>query len=129
MKKSAAIISFMTAVSSLFFTGAIAENLVIPLPEETTVEKTEAVYQCGSEKVGATYLTTGDVGLVRIAFAGRIIVASSVISGSGAKYQGGCLRLVVQGRRGRSLRSDGGPADAEAAALRGYQILSDMLAA
>ncbi|MCZ7447571.1 MliC family protein [Agrobacterium rhizogenes] len=88
MKKFAAVpclavFAFSTA------TGALAEDLVIPLPKDTAVEKVETTYQCAAERVEAVYFNAGDVSLVRLGFKDGMTIAANVISGSGAKYQGG----------------------------------------
>ncbi|MFK0384547.1 MliC family protein [Agrobacterium sp. NPDC090273] len=88
MKRSAAIALITIMLSPLVVTSVMAEDIIIPLPETTSVEKIESAYQCGQEKVVATYLNAGNISLVRIAFADRIIVASNVMAASGAKYQG-----------------------------------------
>ncbi|WLD95627.1 MliC family protein [Agrobacterium leguminum] len=70
-------------------TGAMAEELVIPLPKDTTVEKVDTVYQCAADKVEAVYFNAGEISLVRLGLKDGVTVAANVISGSGAKYQGG----------------------------------------
>ncbi|MFS8122230.1 MliC family protein [Rhizobium sp. BR 250] len=87
MKKSVAATSLAFFLS--IATGALAEDLVIPLPNDTTVEKVENVYQCGADRVEAVYFNAGDVSLVRLGLKDGVTVAANVISGSGAKYQGG----------------------------------------
>jgi len=70
-------------------TGAVAEDLVIPLPKDSAVEKVETTYQCAADRVEAVYFNAGDVSLVRLGLKDGVTVAANVISGSGAKYQGG----------------------------------------
>ena len=88
MKKSVAatcLAAFFTSIA----TGAMAEDLVIPLPKDTTVEKVETVYQCAADKVEAVYFNAGEISLVRLGLKDGVTVAANVISGSGARYQGG----------------------------------------
>lgn len=88
MKKSVAatcLAAFFTSIA----TGAMAEDLVIPLPKDTAVEKVETVYQCAADKVEAVYFNAGEISLVRLGLKDGVTVAANVISGSGAKYQGG----------------------------------------
>ncbi|WP_142779425.1 MliC family protein [Agrobacterium sp. T29] len=88
MKKSVAA-TCLAAFSMSVATGAMAEELVIPLPNGTTVEKVETVYQCAADKVEAVYFNAGEISLVRLGLKDGVTVAANVISGSGAKYQGG----------------------------------------
>jgi membrane-bound inhibitor of C-type lysozyme len=88
MKKSVAA-TCLAAFSMSVATGAMAEELVIPLPNDTTVEKVETGYQCGADKVEAVYFNAGEISLVRLGLKDGVTVAANVISGSGAKYQGG----------------------------------------
>ncbi|CUX14994.1 MULTISPECIES: MliC family protein [Rhizobium/Agrobacterium group] len=88
MKKSVAA-TCLAAFSMSVATGAMAEELVIPLPKDTTVEKVETVYQCATDKVEAVYFNAGEISLVRLGLKDGVTVAANVISGSGAKYQGG----------------------------------------
>ncbi|PZP43145.1 MAG: hypothetical protein DI595_21510 [Agrobacterium fabrum] len=88
MKKSVAAICLATFAMSVA-TGAMAEDMVIPLPDGTTVEKVETVYQCAADRVEAVYFNAGDVSLVWLRLKDGVTVAANVISGSGAKYQGG----------------------------------------
>ena len=50
MKKSVAAL-YLAALSLPAASSALAEDLVIPLPGDTTVEKNDAVYRCGAETV------------------------------------------------------------------------------
>ncbi|MGI8397852.1 MliC family protein [Agrobacterium deltaense] len=88
MKKSVAA-TCLAAFSMSVATGAMAEDLVIPLPNDTTVEKVETVYQCAGDKVEAVYFNAGEISLVRLGLKDGVTVAANVIAGSGAKYQGG----------------------------------------
>ncbi|MBB4402142.1 MULTISPECIES: MliC family protein [Rhizobium/Agrobacterium group] len=88
MKKSVAA-TCLAAFSMSVATGAMAGELVIPLPKDTTVEKVETVYQCATDKVEAVYFNAGEISLVRLGLKDGVTVAANVISGSGVKYQGG----------------------------------------
>ena len=88
MKKSVAA-TCLAAFSMSVATGAMAEELVIPLPNDTTVEKVETVYQCAADKVEAVYFNAGEISLVRLGLKDGVTVAANAIAGSGAKYQGG----------------------------------------
>ncbi len=70
-------------------TPLLADDIAIPMPGDTKVSHVDANYQCGGERVGVSYINAGSVGLARLSLGNTIIVASSVIAGSGAKYAGG----------------------------------------
>ena len=88
MKESLAVMCF-TVLSLSAASSALAEDLVIPLPKDTTVEKIETAYQCAADKIEATYFNAGDISLVRLGLKDGVVVAANVVSGSGARYQGG----------------------------------------
>ncbi|KAA3497912.1 hypothetical protein DXM27_17480 [Rhizobium rhizogenes] len=88
MRKSIAV-TCLAILSSPVASSALAEDLVISLPKDTTIEKVEAVYQCAADTVEAGYFNAGDISLVRLGLKDGVIVAANVISGSGARYQGG----------------------------------------
>ncbi len=88
MRKTVALPCLATFVLSIA-ADALAEDLVIPLPKGTAVEKVETIYQCAADRVEAVYFNAGDVSLVRLGLKDGVTVAANVISGSGAKYQGG----------------------------------------
>lgn len=119
MRKSIAI-TCLAILSSAVASSALADDLVIPLPKDTTIEKVEAVYQCAADTVDAVYFNAGDISLVRLGLKDGVLVAANVISGSGARYQGGVHVWWSKGG-GRSLRSDGGSGDEEAGSLRGKE--------
>ena len=99
MKKSVAA-TCLAACSMSVATGAMAEELVIPLPNDTTVEKVETLYQCAADKVEAVYFNAGEISLVRLGLKDGVTVAANVISGSGAKYQGGIYVWWSKGEQG-----------------------------
>ncbi|MFK3776739.1 MliC family protein [Agrobacterium sp. NPDC089420] len=88
MKKSLVALC-LAGMSAPFASAALAGDLVIPLPKGTTVEKTKVVYRCADETVEALYLNAGDISLVRLRLKDGVVIAANVMSGSGAKYQGG----------------------------------------
>ncbi|NTJ42676.1 hypothetical protein G6L28_08715 [Agrobacterium larrymoorei] len=66
-----------------------ADDITLPMPGDTKVEQVTARYQCGAEVVSVVYINAGSVNLARLEMGNTIIVASSIISASGAKYAGG----------------------------------------
>ncbi|MCZ7488577.1 MliC family protein [Rhizobium rhizogenes] len=88
MRKSIAI-TCLAILSPMVASSALAEDLVIPLPKDATIQKVEAVYQCAADTVDAVYFNAGDISLVRLGLKDGVLVAANVISGSGARYQGG----------------------------------------
>ncbi|WP_234881784.1 MliC family protein [Agrobacterium larrymoorei] len=79
----------MASIISMTATPLLADDITIPMPADTKVEHVDATYQCGQEKVTVTYINAGSVNLARLGMGDTIIVASSVIAASGAKYAGG----------------------------------------
>lgn len=79
----------LTVTALAIGTPLRADDITIPMPGETKVEQVNASYQCGSEVVSVVYMNAGSVNLARITMGNTIIVASNVISASGAKYAGG----------------------------------------
>lgn len=81
---------------SIFFGAAVlaaaplhAVEIVIPLAEGTAVEANEVRYGCGDRELTVTYINAGTVSLATMEIDGETLVASSVVSGSGARYAGG----------------------------------------
>jgi membrane-bound inhibitor of C-type lysozyme len=70
-------------------TSVFADDITISMPADTKAEHVDATYQCGSEKVSVTYINAGSVNLARLSIGNAVIIASNVISASGAKYVGG----------------------------------------
>ena len=66
-----------------------AAEIVIPVAEGVTVEANEVLYDCGDRKLTVTYINAGSVSLAVTEIDGETLVASNVVSGSGARYAGG----------------------------------------
>lgn len=65
-----------------------AAEISITVPDATDVERREAVYDCGEHEVPVEYVNAWPVALAILSLDGTTIVASNVLSGSGAKYAG-----------------------------------------
>ncbi|WP_019219287.1 MliC family protein [Bartonella florencae] len=95
MKKIAFIVGFFAVLSLPLFgsLNAFAGSLVIEVPDDPEPTTTVAVYQCetgtSKERVEATYLNAGNISLVDFKWKGKRIIASNVISASGARYVAG----------------------------------------
>ncbi len=78
-------------VSRLTFaaSSASAGEINIKLPDDTEVTTNSVLYKCGEKNVSVTYYNAGDISLAELELEDETIVASNVISGSGAKYAGG----------------------------------------
>ncbi|MBB4186968.1 membrane-bound inhibitor of C-type lysozyme/heat shock protein HslJ [Sinorhizobium terangae] len=68
--------------------AGIAE-ITLSIPDAGAVDRQKVRYDCGCETVEAEYINAGPVSLVTFSIRGTYIVASAVISGSGARYAGG----------------------------------------
>lgn len=78
------------ACSLLLFCGpAMAGELSIPIAGNAEPERIEASYGCGERRIDVTYINAGSVSLAVFEIDGESVVASNVISGSGARYAGG----------------------------------------
>ncbi|MQV99547.1 META domain-containing protein [Sinorhizobium medicae] len=64
-------------------------ELKLRIPGADAVERQIVRYQCAGKTVQAEYINAGPVSLATLAIEGTFIVASNVISGSGARYAGG----------------------------------------
>jgi membrane-bound inhibitor of C-type lysozyme len=69
-------------------TAAAASEIAIPLPEGARVASKDAVYDCEGEELRVTYINATTISLAVLDINGVTIVASNVISASGAKYAG-----------------------------------------
>lgn len=77
------------AVMAMLVTShGMAAEIVIPLPEATSVETNEFRYDCGDRTLAVTYINAGPVSLAVTQIDDQMLVASNVISGSGARYAG-----------------------------------------
>ncbi|WP_455466048.1 MliC family protein [Bartonella sp. B39] len=94
MKKTLHILGFFTALSLSLFNSisAFAGSLVIEVPDNPEPKTETITYQCDTgtskERVEATYINAGNISLVDFKWKDRRVIASNVISASGAKYMG-----------------------------------------
>lgn len=68
---------------------SISADVLINIPGARTVDRQAQRYDCGGQSVAAEYINAGPVSLVTLAIGSDFVVATNVISGSGAKYAGG----------------------------------------
>jgi heat shock protein HslJ len=64
-------------------------ELTIEIPDAGAVDRRTVRYACGDRTIEAEYIDAGSVSLATFTVDGTFIVASNVISGSGARYAGG----------------------------------------
>ena len=64
-------------------------DVTIRIPGADSVDRQAVRYDCGGKAVEAEYINAGPVSLVTFTIDGAFVVASNVISASGAKYAGG----------------------------------------
>ncbi|WP_455480713.1 MliC family protein [Bartonella sp. B12(2025)] len=94
MKKTPLISGLLVALNLSLFNSisAFAGSLVIEVPDDPAPTTETVVYQCDTgtskERVEATYLNADNISLVDFKWKGRRVIASNVISASGAKYMG-----------------------------------------
>ncbi|EJF97173.1 MliC family protein [Bartonella taylorii] len=94
MKKKLFNLHFLTVLNLSLFSSisAFAGSLVIEVPDDPEPTKETVIYQCNTEtkkeRVEATYYNAGEIGLVDLKWNGKRVIASNVISASGAKYAG-----------------------------------------
>ena len=81
--------------SSLMASAAFATDLVIRLPEGASISRQTVRYECDTAgaKIGVAsgpfsveYINGGGNSLVVVPIAGKVLIFSNVISGSGARY-------------------------------------------
>lgn len=77
----------LLAISGAVSTAAAA-NITIELPENQEVSTDQQLYKCGEMDVAVTYYNAGDISLAKLEMEDQTIVASNVMSGSGARYAG-----------------------------------------
>lgn len=79
-----------TALTLVGLAGAAsAASIEIPLPEGIEAETVEAAYVCDERNINVTYVNAGDISLALLEFEDKTVVASNVLSASGARYAGG----------------------------------------
>jgi len=64
-------------------------SITIEVPGASEVDTQTVAYKCGDGDMEVTYINAGPVSLATFTLDGEFIVASTVLSGSGAKYAGG----------------------------------------
>ncbi|WP_366554786.1 MliC family protein [Aquibaculum sediminis] len=72
-------------------------KITIAVPGAASVDSQKLRYDCEGEAVEAEYINAGDVSLVALALDESFVVASNVLSGSGARYAGGPYIWWVKG--------------------------------
>ncbi|HEV7309331.1 META domain-containing protein [Ensifer sp.] len=70
-------------------TASEGSDVTIRVPGADSVDRQTVRYDCGGKAVEAEYINAGPVSLVTFTIDGTFVVASNVISGSGARYAGG----------------------------------------
>ncbi|AWM26718.1 hypothetical protein N181_19040 [Sinorhizobium fredii USDA 205] len=80
----APVMRFVSAESA---SSGIAE-VTLRIPGAGAADRQRVRYDCGGETVEAEYINAGSVSLVTFSIGGHYIVASGVLSGSGARYAG-----------------------------------------
>lgn len=68
--------------------AAAASQITIPLAGDVEVQAVEAVYECDGRHMPVTYINAGSISLAVLAVDGETVIASNVISASGARYAG-----------------------------------------
>lgn len=69
-------------------TADAAGEVMIDFPDAQVEDRTVA-YACGPTRLDVRYVNAGDVSLAIFDWNGARVVASAVVSGSGARYAGG----------------------------------------
>ncbi|WP_018235832.1 META domain-containing protein [Ensifer sp. BR816] len=77
----------MRLVSAEASSSGVAE-VTLRIPGADAAERQKVRYDCGGERVEAEYIHAGSVSLVAFSVGGYYVVASGIISGSGARYAG-----------------------------------------
>ncbi|OOL18776.1 hypothetical protein BRY73_06965 [Ochrobactrum sp. P6BS-III] len=83
---------------SLTASAASAAEITIKLPEDTAVTTNSVLYKCGEKDVSVTYYNAGDISLAELELDDETVIASNVLSGSGAKYAGGVYVWWTKGQ-------------------------------
>lgn len=71
----------------LVASAAQAANVSLDLPGDAATRET-VNYDCGGQKIAATYINAGDNSLAVLTIGDRVVVTVSVLAASGAKYAG-----------------------------------------
>ncbi|HXV31555.1 MAG TPA: META domain-containing protein, partial [Sinorhizobium sp.] len=75
--------------ASIEAAAAGGAEVTLRIPGAGAVDRQTVRYDCGGEAVEAEYINAGPASLVTFSIGGDYIVASGIISGSGARYAGG----------------------------------------
>jgi heat shock protein HslJ len=67
----------------------VSSDVLINIPGARTVDRQALRYDCAGQSIAAEYINAGPVSLVTLTIGGEFVVASNVLSASGAKYAGG----------------------------------------
>ncbi|MGC4026506.1 MAG: MliC family protein [Mesorhizobium sp.] len=73
--------------SGLAVSSAQAASVSLDLPGDAATRET-VNYDCGGQKIAATYINAGDNSLAVLKIGERVVVTVSVLAASGAKYAG-----------------------------------------
>lgn len=63
--------------------------ITIDVPDARSVERNKVAYDCAGTPVNVEYINAGGTSLATLSLNGQFVVASNVISASGARYAGG----------------------------------------
>ena len=88
---------FLTIAALLASTTAQAATITIEVPGDEEPIGDTFVYDCDGTEVIAQYINTGPVSLAVLTIGEDFVVASNVLSGSGAKYAGAQYIWWTQG--------------------------------
>lgn len=67
----------------------VSADVLLKIPGAQSIDRQTVRYDCAGKSITADYINAGPVSLVTLAIGEEFVVASNVISGSGAKYMGG----------------------------------------
>ncbi|ABQ60496.1 hypothetical protein H721_00464 [Brucella ovis IntaBari-2006-46-332] len=91
-------ISVAAAALSFAASAASASEITIKLPDSVKVSTNSILYKCGAKDLSVTYYNAGDISLAKLELEDETVVASNVISGSGAKYAGSVYIWWTKGK-------------------------------
>lgn len=76
-------------------------DIVMQVPNTITVDRQTVSYNCdGDLKLKADYINAESVSLAILTFADNFVIASNILSGSGARYAGGQFEWWTKGDEG-----------------------------
>lgn len=79
-------------------------TIAIAVPGAREVQRSRAAYDCEGQEVTAEYINAGPVSLAVLTIGKDFVVASNVLSGSGARYAGGPYVWWSKGRDAATLQ-------------------------